>query len=205
MRGSCASTHAPDCRTAATPDRDALRRLRGGPPRTFHGSAFKLLAAAYVAASKLACKIGDGGAALLTADRASTAARLAEEPGSDRNRLWTAFGPTNIVIHSVSAAVRAGNPDRALEIGVRLDTSRLPTALVGRRAQVHLDLAAATAMGTDGSSVAVLHLLEAERVAPEAIRANVQARSLLLDLLTKERRTATPGLRPMAVRAGLLA
>jgi hypothetical protein len=120
--------------------------------------------------------------------RLAEAQRLAEELGSDRNRLWVAFGPTNVVIHSVSAAVRAGNPDRALEIGVRLDTSRLPTALVGRRAQVHLDLAAATAMGTDGSSVAVLHLLEAERVAPEAVRANVQAGSLLLDLLAAVRR-----------------
>jgi transcriptional regulator with XRE-family HTH domain len=270
---------------------DVLRKateLTGNGSGTHRGSAFKLLAAAYVAASKLACKIGDGDAALLAADRASTAARLAddralaavaayqaacallrlpgrvaeaeqmtrssveqlardgrtadpdllsahgsllllaailaarqgqprdaclrlteaqrlaEELGSDRNRLWTAFGPTNVVIHSVSAAIGAGNPDRALEIGVRLDTSRLPTALVGRRAQVHLDLAAATAMGTDGSSLAVLHLLEAERVAAEAVRANVQARSLLLDLLAKERRTATPGLRPMAVRAGLL-
>jgi transcriptional regulator with XRE-family HTH domain len=262
-----------------------LTRSGSGLHRT---STFRLLAAAYVAASKVAAKVGDGDTALLTADRASTAARLADdralaavaayqaacallrlpgrideaeqmtqasieqlalskrsddpdllsahgallllaaiiaarqgqtkdaslhlaeaqglaaELGSDRNRLWTGFGPTNVVIHSVSAAVRAGNADSAIEIGVRLDTSRLPTALIGRRAQVHLDLAAATAMGTNGSTLAVLHLLEAERVAPESVRANVQARSLLLDVLSKERRTATPGLRPMAERAGLL-
>jgi transcriptional regulator with XRE-family HTH domain len=261
-----------------------LTRSGSGLNRT---STFRLLSAAYVAASKVAIKIGDGDTALLTADRASTArladdralaavaayqaacallrlpgrvdeaeqmthasieqlalskrtdepdllsahgallllaaiiaARqaqtkdaslhlaeaqgLAAELGSDRNRLWTGFGPTNVLIHSVSAAVRAGNADSAIEIGVRLDTSRLPTALIGRRAQVHLDLAAATAMGTNGSSLAVLHLLEAERIAPESVRANVQARALLLDLLSKERRTATPGLRPMAERAGLL-
>ncbi|MGX7669654.1 helix-turn-helix transcriptional regulator [Plantactinospora sp. DSM 117369] len=251
-------------------------------------SAFRLLAAAYIAASKVAVKIGDGDTALLAADRAATAARVADDLGltsiaayqaacallrlpgrmdeaervtqdsieqlaqnrhssdlnllsahgallllaaiiaarqgqtpaanarltegrtlaaelkTDQNRLWTGFGPTNVLIHSVSAAVKAGNGARAIEIGTKLDTSRLPSALVGRRAQVHLDLAAATAMTSDGGSLAVLHLLEAERVAPESVRVNVQARALLLDLMSKERRSATPGLRPLAERAGLL-
>ncbi|MGW3809323.1 helix-turn-helix transcriptional regulator [Micromonospora sp. NPDC005113] len=251
--------------------------------------ALRLLAAAYIAASKLAAKVGDGDTALLTADRAATAARLADDQalatvaayqvacglmrlprrateaeqvvrtsiarlttaapasdpdmlsaqgallllaavmtagqgnpkesglfltqaeglattlGFDRNRLWTGFGPTNVVIHAVSAAVRAGNPDRALEIGARLDTSRLPTVLVGRRAQVHVDLAAAAMMSSADRTVSVLHLLEAERIAAEVVHASVQARTLLLDLLVKERRAATPGLRPLAERAGLLA
>ncbi|MFI7578015.1 helix-turn-helix transcriptional regulator [Micromonospora sp. NPDC049497] len=252
-------------------------------------NAFRLLAAAYIGASKLAAKVGDGDTALLTADRASTAARLADDQalaaiaayqaacglmrlpgrateaeqvvrasiarlttaapvsdpdllsaqgallllaavmttgqdkpketgqflaqaeglatrlGSDRNRLWTGFGPTNVVIHAVSAAVRAGNAGRALEIGARLDTSRLPAVLVGRRAQVHVDLAAAAMMSSGDMTISVLHLLEAERIAGEVVHANVQARTLLLDLLTKERRGATPGLRPLAERAGLLA
>ncbi|WP_168215284.1 hypothetical protein [Micromonospora sp. MH33] len=51
----------------------------------------------------------------------------------------------------------------------------------------------------------MLHLLEAERVGAEVVYANVQARALLLDLLAKERRAPTPGLRPLAERAGLLA
>ncbi|NES16444.1 transcriptional regulator [Micromonospora sp. PPF5-17] len=262
--------------TALTGDAGGLHR----------GRAFRLLAAAYIAASKLATKVGDGDTALLTADRASTAARLADDQalaavaayqaacglmrlpgragdaeqivltsvdrlgtvddpdllsaqgalvllaavmaagqgrsreagqflataadlaavlGSDRNRLWTGFGPTNVVIHAVSAAVRAGNADQALEIGARLDTSRLPAVLVGRRAQVHVDLAAAALTSSSDRSVAVLHLLEAERVGAEMVYANVQARALLLDLLAKERRAATPGLRPLAERAGLLA
>ncbi|MET8322909.1 helix-turn-helix transcriptional regulator [Micromonospora sp. NPDC005189] len=250
--------------------------------------AFQLLAAAYLAASKLAAKVGDGESALMTADRASTAAGLAGDRallavaayqaacgllrlpgradqttevlegsigqlssagpltdpdlisaqgalillaavvaagsgeqktasrllsqadglatalGSDRNCLWTAFGPTNVAIHTVSAAVWAGNPDRAIAVGVQLDTSRLPTLLVGRRAQVHVDLAAASMMGSANRSAAVLHLLEAERTAAEVVRANVQARELIRDLLSKERRAATPGLRPLAERAGLL-
>ncbi|MFE9958122.1 helix-turn-helix transcriptional regulator [Micromonospora sp. NPDC005299] len=263
--------------TALTDDAAGLHR----------SSAFRLLAAAYIAASKLAAKVGDGDTALLTADRASTAARLADDQalaavaayqaacglmqlpgraaeaehvvrtsidrlagpaddpdllsaqgsllllaalmaagqgsrketgqllaqageratvlGSDRNRLWTGFGPTNVVIHAVSAAVRAGNAEQALEVGSRLDTSRLPAVLVGRRTQVHLDLAAAALLSSGDRSVSVLHLLEAERVGAEVVHASVQARSLLLDLLAKERRAATPGLRPLAERAGLLA
>jgi hypothetical protein len=129
---------------------------------------------------------------------------LASALRADRNRLWTGFGPTNVVIHAVSAALRAGNADQALNIGLRLDTSRLPAMLVGRRAQVHVDLAAAT-LSTGDRSVSVLHLLEAERIAAEAVHANVQARTLLLDLLAKERRAATPGLRALAERVGLLA
>ena len=272
----------PDVLRQATELTDSVAALH-------RNSAFRLLAASYLAASKVAAKIGDGDTALLTADRASTAARLADDLGlaavaayqaacallrlpgrvdeaervtqtsieqlalrgpsrdpdllsahgallllaaiiaarqgqtpdanlrladaqrlaaelkADRNRLWTGFGPTNVAIHTVSAAVKAGNGARAIEIGVRLDTSRLPAGLVGRRAQVHLDLATATAMGSDGGSLAVLHLLEAERVAPESVRVNIQARALLLDLLSKERRSATPGLRPLVERAGLLA
>ncbi|MEV6372534.1 helix-turn-helix transcriptional regulator [Micromonospora musae] len=276
-----ASRHIPEVLRAAT----ELTQSGSGIHRA---TALKLLAAGYVAASKIACKVGDGETAMLTADRAVTSAQLAGDQalaavaayqaacallrlpdrldeaegvteasidhltrlrssphpdlisaqgallllaaiiaarrgdvkqaarhlaqaqmvaadlGSDQNRLWTGFGPTNVAIHTVSAAVAAGNAERAIETAARLDTSRLPIALVGRRAQVHLDLAQATAVGSDGSSLAVLHLLEAERVAPEVLGANVQARSLLLDLLSKERRSATPGLRPMAVRAGLL-
>ncbi|MEH0843110.1 helix-turn-helix transcriptional regulator [Micromonospora sp. CPCC 205711] len=263
-------------------------QLANPAPNVRRAAAFRLLAAAYIAASKLAAKVGDGHMTLLAADRASTAAGLAgDRPlaavaayqaacgllrlpgrtdeaeqvvqasieglmsgvgkadpdlisahgallllaavvaagrgdpkavgwylseaddlvtqlGSDRNRLWTGFGPTNVAIHAVSAAVRAGNADRAVEVGARLDTSRLPTMLIGRRAQVHVDLAAATMMGSADRSAAVLHLLEAERVAAESVHTNIQARSLLLDLLSKERRAATPGLRPLAERAGLL-
>lgn len=251
-------------------------------------NAFRLLAVAYIAASKLATKVGDGDTALLAADRASTAARIADDQalaavaayqaacglrrlpgrasaaeqvvqtsierlatsgsttnpdllsahgallllaavmaagrssakeaaqrlheaeglaallGTDRNRLWTGFGPTNIVIHAVSTAVQGGNARQALDVGAQLDTSRLPAELVGRRAQVHVDMAAAALISSNDRSVSVLHLLEAERVAAEMVHANVQARTLLLELMAKERRVGTPGLRPLAERAGLL-
>ncbi|WP_435122348.1 helix-turn-helix transcriptional regulator [Micromonospora tulbaghiae] len=278
--------------TAARLLPDVLRQaveLSGRASGAHQRDVFRLLAVAYIAAAKLAAKVGDGETALLSADRAATAARLSDdqalvaisayqaacglirmparaaeaesitqasidrlatyghrsspdlvsargallllaallaagqgnikdsaqhlsqaeglatELGTEQNRLWTAFGRTNVAIHSVSAAVRARNAAHALEIGERIDTSRLPTAVVGRRAQVHVDLATAVFTSSADRSTAVLHLLEAERVAAEAVHANVQARTLLLDLMAEDKRAATPGLRPLASRAGLLA
>jgi len=128
---------------------------------------------------------------------------VADQLGHDDNRLWTAFGPTNVAIHRISAAVALGRPDRALGLGATIDTSALPPDLLGRRSQVHLDLAWACAeQGED--AFAVLHLLEAERVAAQALRINILARQLVLDLLGRERQAVTPGLRPLASRAGVL-
>ncbi|MET7666777.1 flavoprotein [Micromonospora luteifusca] len=58
--------------------RDATELARAGSG-LHRAAAFKLLAAAYVAASKVACKVGDGETTRLTADRAATSARLAED------------------------------------------------------------------------------------------------------------------------------
>ncbi|MEV6810570.1 hypothetical protein [Micromonospora sp. NPDC051296] len=99
----------------------------------------------------------------------------------------------------------SGQADRAIELGTWLDASRMPAVLVGRRAPVHVDLAEAVMISSNDRSNSVLYLLEAERIAAEVVHANVQARTLLLDLIAKERRAVTPGLRPLAERAGLLA
>jgi len=58
--------------------------------------------------------------------------------------------------------------------------------------------------GRGEDSLAVLHLLEAERVARQAVSRHATARRLLTALLARERRAATPGLRALAARAGLL-
>jgi len=50
----------------------------------------------------------------------------------------------------------------------------------------------------------VINLMETERVAPQVLRYNVVAREILRELLKRERRTATPGLRALAARAGVL-
>jgi hypothetical protein len=130
---------------------------------------------------------------------------LAGRLHEDGNHLWTAFGPTNVLIHRASVAVELHEPRRAVELSGRIDPERLPLSLVSRRAQVHLNLAAAFAQLPEGDPPAVLHLLEAERIAPQLPAANHNCRSLLARLLARERRPATPGLRGLAERAGVVA
>jgi tetratricopeptide (TPR) repeat protein len=130
------------------------------------------------------------------------ATRLAERLGRDGNWLWTAFGPTNIAIHELAVHVALGDSQRALRLGGGIDTDALPTVLRGRRSQVHLELGwASVGQGDDG--LAVLHLLEAERVAEQAVSRSATARALLTTLLARERKSATPGLRALASRAGV--
>jgi DNA-binding XRE family transcriptional regulator len=130
------------------------------------------------------------------------ASRLAERLGQGGNWLWTAFGPTNIAIHELAVQVALGDSRTALQLGESLDTDALPAVLRGRRSQVHLELGWAS-VGQGDDSLAVLHLLEAERVAKQAVSRNATARALLTTLLARERKSATPGLRALAARAGV--
>lgn len=139
-----------------------------------------------------------------SANHLSEAGRLASQLGRDGNHLWTGFGPTNVSIHRLSVSVALGRADQALALSDRLDTSALPAGLTSRRCQVHLDLAHACTDKRE-DPVAVLHLLEAERVAPQAMQANIDARRTLAELLRREQRSRTPGLRSLAQRAGVAA
>jgi DNA-binding phage protein len=132
-----------------------------------------------------------------------SAGKLAERLGQDGNWLWTGFGPTNIAIHELAVQVALGDSGTALQFGQRIDTDALPVVLRGRRSQVHLELAWAS-VGQGDDSLAVLHLLEAERIAEQAVSRNAKARALLTTLMSRERKGATPGLRALASRAEVI-
>ncbi|MEV5708794.1 helix-turn-helix transcriptional regulator [Actinoallomurus sp. NPDC052274] len=139
-----------------------------------------------------------------TTDRHLRTARgIAEQIGQDRNDFWSAFGPTNVVIHEVSAAVAFGDAKLALSRGEPLDVQRLGPGLRGRRAQVLLDLA--RAYGQQRKDAAAVHtLLKAERVSPELIRYDARTNALLTELVRREHRASTPELRGLARRAGVV-
>lgn len=163
--------------------------------------AFGLQCSVAVVAAKLVTKAGDAGAGWRAAEQAGDLAQLL---CVDRNIGWTAFGPTNVLIHRVSVAVALHDPNGALATAEQLDITALPVGLNGRQAQFHLDSAwAHTQLGQDPQ--AVIHLLDTERVAPELVRANPNARALIRELLSRERRRAVPGLRGLALRAGIAA
>lgn len=150
--------------------------------------------------SVLAARDGEAALARQTLHQAWT---VAESLGRDGNWFWTGFGPTNVAIHEVSVAVSLGDAERAYRHGVTIDTDGLPAGLVGRRSQVHLDLGRAAKDRRD-DALAVLHLLEAERVAKQSVSRTASARRMISELLARERRNTTPGLRALASRAGVL-
>jgi transcriptional regulator with XRE-family HTH domain len=172
---------------------------RAGPP----GSAADLSVrgALRLLGAVVAARRSDRPAATRSLTHAEALAGRLHEDG---NHLWTAFGPTNVLIHRASVAVELHEPQRAVELSARIDSDRLPPSLVSRRAQVHLNLAGAFSQLPEGDPPAVLHLLEVERIAPQVPAANHACRSLLARLLARERRPATPGLRGLAERAGVL-
>ena len=137
-----------------------------------------------------------------TATLLATARDIARETG-DSNHLGTGFGPVNVAIHALSAAVRLGDASAAAETGESLDASVMPDGLIGRRTQVRLDLATAYAMRKQDAA-AVNVLLAAERLSPQLVRYDRRTRDLLAELLRREHRPSTPALRPLAHRAGVI-
>lgn len=174
----------------------AAESLRGDDPPTLTWRGALTLIGAIIAARR--------GDATEAADRIDHADDLARRLGKDGNIGWTAFGPTNVLIHRTSVAIALDDPYGALATAEQVDIALLPTGLHGRQAQFHLDSAWAHAqLGED--THAVIHLLDTERVAPELVGANPNARALIHDLLQRERRRAVPGLRGLALRAGVAA
>jgi transcriptional regulator with XRE-family HTH domain len=123
-------------------------------------------------------------AAARSNDRATAGEYLAEAKDmadllrTDANHLWTAFGPTNVLIHEVSAAMSLGDVQVALDLIPRIDTRGLP---VERRVRHALEVVNAYhARNRIGD--AVEQLLQAERLAPEQVHEHVMSRQLVLRL-----------------------
>lgn len=136
-------------------------------------------------------------------ERIDRADRLAQLLGEDGNHLWTAFGPTNVALHRVAIAAELGDAAEALRAATDIDVSRFPEGLRSRRAQLHLDLAWAQAQRKRDAE-AILHLLEAEQIAPQVVHYNVVVRELIREMLARGTRSQTSALDKLAVRASVL-
>lgn len=135
--------------------------------------------------------------------RLDCAERLAGLLGEDANHAWTAFGPTNVKLHRISVATEMGDAAEAVRLAADVDTAQMPEGLTSRRAQVHLDLAWAQAQRKHDAE-AILHLMEAERTAPEAVRYNALVRELIREMLGRSGKSQTSALNDLAVRAGVI-
>ncbi|MCX9193539.1 XRE family transcriptional regulator [Carbonactinospora thermoautotrophica] len=128
-------------------------------------------------------------AAARSEDRATTRAFLAEADeaarrlGVDANHLWTAFGPTNVAIHRVTAAMELGDVQIALDQGPKIDASALP---IERRVRHALELARAYS-ARNRVDKALSTLLDAEQLAPEQVRYHFISRQLVTSWVRQQR------------------
>lgn len=131
--------------------------------------------------------------ALAAADRAAGAV-------GETNYHRMVFGPANVGIHRGYVALELSRPAEALRVAERVDVSQLPS--VERRYTHYIDLARAHLNQRD--DLAALHLvLRADQQCPEESKFNLETRSLVRDMLTRETPTTRPELRPLAQRIGV--
>ena len=136
-----------------------------------------------------------------TAARAhlAQAGAIADRIGEDRNDYNTEFGPTNVLLHTVSVDVDLGDAGEALDVAARVDASGLSPE---RQARFYIDVARAHAQRRHvGEATAAL--IKADRLAPEHVRTHQAARQCLDDLLAQSGRRPPADLTDLAQRAGL--
>jgi transcriptional regulator with XRE-family HTH domain len=126
------------------------------------------------------------------------AARL----GSDRNDFYTAFGPTNVLIHEVAALVELREWAPAIDVAAQIDPTRFAALPRERRANHLLGVARAHSLGGERDE-ALCALLEAEGLAPSEVRCRPAAHDLVTDLVRRARNRPSLNLQRLAARAGV--
>ena len=110
--------------------------------------------------------------------RATEAAQLL---GVDANYWQTSFGPTNVELHRLSAALDLGDVSYVVE-HLDVDATRMP---VERRVVHAIDMARALTYAGRRDDDALDRLLAAEREAPTLVRQNTTARETIKTLLRR--------------------
>jgi transcriptional regulator with XRE-family HTH domain len=135
-------------------------------------------------------------------DLLDEAESAAERLGEDRNDYWTAFGPTNVTIHRVSAMVELREPEAAIAASERIDPTQMSGLPRERRAHHLIDVARANSL-RGRRDEAVTALLDADNVAPREVRCRPAARSLVVNLVERARGRPSLALQQLARHVGL--
>jgi hypothetical protein len=96
--------------------------------------------------------------------------------GHDGNAHWTAFGPTNVELHQVAAAVCLGDAGAAIDLASHVDLT--PIALAERKAAFVIDVEhAITQWGKYDKALDAVRT--AESYAPEEVRSRRSVHRLI--------------------------
>jgi hypothetical protein len=179
----------------------ALSAAAGLDGRQASGSHLAMWGSLLLTAALAAARQGEASEAWELLGEGKTAARRL---GAEHADLHTIFGPVSLAISGVQMAAELGDGRDVLRRAERVDPMRLPAHLVERRSHFLIDVARGHAYRADDAT-AVATLLEVERMAPEEVRYNALAGELVTTLLKRERRAATPELRGLSARLGVVA
>lgn len=116
----------------------------------------------------------------------SQARQIAARIGDASDVHWLSFGPANVAMHRMSAAVEMRQYDNALKQARRIRLA--PSVATSRRAHFLIDQAR-TEMETGHTDAALEHLVQARRAAPEQTRYHPGARETIRGLVHLARRT----------------
>ncbi|SIO89480.1 helix-turn-helix domain-containing protein [Nocardiopsis sp. JB363] len=147
-----------------------LRREQGGRPST--ARLLSVYGTLLLPGAVAAARHGDRASAVAYLDEAE---RIASRLGQDANHLWTAFGPTNVVLHRVTVAAGLGDPRAVLKLGAGVDTAALPRE---RRVRHLFDVAGAFTSVNEIPS-AIERMLEAERLAASQVHQHVMSHQIV--------------------------
>lgn len=152
-------------------------------------AALSLLGTMHLRAAIAAARHQDRATATSLLDRAEA---LADQLGSDENYWQTSFGPTNVLLHRLSAELDLDNISYVIERG-QVDVDHMPS----ERAVTHrIDYARALSIANRGEE-AFAELRKAERTSPQLVRNNPRVRDTLRDLI--KRSPVTSGTRSSEV------
>jgi transcriptional regulator with XRE-family HTH domain len=129
----------------------------------------------------------------------SEARQIAKRIGDASGVHWLSFGPTNVALHRMSAAVEMRHYDAALKQARKINLP--PSLAASRRAHFFIDRAR-TEMETGYTEAALRSLVDARHAAPEQTRYHPGARETISGLVHLARRTPDT-LNHMAAWVGL--
>jgi transcriptional regulator with XRE-family HTH domain len=121
--------------------------------------------------------------------------RAADQLGEDANHWFTGFGPSNVELHRISAALDLGDIPQVIESGPRVNVDRLP---VERQVTHLIDLARAYSLVAKDDD-ALQTLLTAEQKSPTIVRHSTVVREVVRSMY--RRAPATAGKKSSALLA----
>jgi transcriptional regulator with XRE-family HTH domain len=161
-----------------------------------NGSSLSVYGSLLLRGAVAAARANDRDTALELVDEADRAATLL---GRDGNHAWTAFGPTNVLLHRVNIAVELGDAGTAISIARQVNDNAI--AQVERRATFYLDVAAGFSQWGKHEP-AFQAIQQAEAIAPEELRGRPSVHALVQRIESSAPISLRPRVHQLATRIG---